>query len=198
MSNTPPPDKRPHSLGSAVERLRHRWGWIVAYGCLNAALGVVALVLTEMATIASVLMIGLFIMVAGVIEIVIGSRMRTWGRLFLWETAGILYLLAGLFAVVLPELASVVITLLLGAGLIATGMVRIYLGMRMTGTRSRAGIVVAGLVTAFLGLFIVLQWPNSSTFVLGTFLGIDLVVYGLTWIILGSRLAKHHNRSSRQ
>jgi uncharacterized membrane protein HdeD (DUF308 family) len=192
MSVPGQPETRSHSLGSAVERLRHRWGWIVAYGVLSTALGVAALVLTETATIASVLMIGVFMMIAGVIEIGIGMRTRTWGGLLFWEAAGLVYLIAGLFAVALPELASVFITLMLGAGLIATGLVRVFLGVKMTGTRSRGAVVVAGLVTTLLGVLIVARWPDSSAFVLGLFLGIDLVVYGISWIVLGSRLARHH------
>lgn len=194
MSQITPPGTRPHSLGSAVERLRHRWGWIVAYGAFSALLGLTALILTESATVASVLVIGFFMMVAGVVEIGIGLRSRGAGRILAWEAAGVLYLLAGLFAVALPEIASAVITLLLGAGLIATGVVRIILGTRMTGTRSRGAVVLAGLVTTLLGLFIVTGWPASSAFVLGLFLGLDLLFYGITWIVLGTRLAAHHRR----
>lgn len=194
MTYGTPPSAPPHSLGSAVERLRHRWGWIVAYGAFSALLGVVALVLTESATVASVLLIGLFMMVVGVAEVGLGLRARGAGRILAWEAAGVLYLLAGLFAVALPELASAVITLLLGAGLIATGLVRIVLGTRLSGTRSRGAVVLAGAVTALLGLFIVTGWPASSAFVLGLFLGLDLLVYGLTWIVLGTRLARHRAR----
>ncbi len=188
MSNPVPPNARPHSLDAAVERIRHQWGWIVAYGVFAAALGVIALVLTETATVASVLVIGIFMIMAGVVEIGIGLRTRTWGRMFLWEAAGLLYVLAGVFAILRPDDASVVLTLLLGAGLLATGLVRIVVGSRMTGTRSRGGVVLAGVVTTLLGLLIVVGWPGNSVLVLGTFLGIDLVLYGVTWIVLGTRI----------
>lgn len=192
MSNIEPADRRPQSLGSAVERLRHRRGWIIGYGALTALLGLVALVLTESATIASVLVIGTFMMVTGVVEIGIGFRSRGLGRVLAWEAAGVLYLLAGLFAVALPETASAVITLLLGAGLIATGVVRVVVGFETTGTRTRGGVILAGVVTALLGLFIVTGWPASSAFVLGIFLGLDLLFYGISWIVLGSRLGAPH------
>ena len=188
---TPPawPPGGPASAGSeAVERLRGRWGWIVAYGALMAMLGIVALILTETATIASVLLIGCFMIVAGVVEIGIGLRTRTWGSLLLWEAAGLVYIIAGLFAVMQPLFASVVLTLLLGAGLLATGLVRIILGLRMAGSRARGGVILAGVVTALLGLLIVIGWPASSVIVLGTFLGIDLLLYGVTWMVFGARL----------
>jgi uncharacterized membrane protein HdeD (DUF308 family) len=188
---TPPawPPGGPASAGSeGVERLRGRWGWIVAYGALMAMLGIVALILTETATIASVLLIGCFMIVAGVVEIGIGLRTRTWGRLLLWEAAGLIYIIAGLFAVMQPLFASVVLTLLLGAGLLATGLMRIVLGLRMVGSRTRGGVILAGVITALLGLLIVTGWPASSVIVLGTFLGIDLLLYGVTWMVFGYRL----------
>ena len=194
MSNIRFTEGRPPSLGSMAERLRHRWGWIVAYGVLTAVLGLVALVLTETATIASVLMVGTLIMVAGVVEIGIGLRSRGVGRVLAWEIAGALNLLVGLFAVAMPATASVVVTLLLGAGLIATGVVRMVVGFETRGTRSRGGVILAGGVTALLGLFIVTGWPASSTFVLGIFLGLDLLSYGVSWIVLGSRLATQRGR----
>ena len=44
--------------GATASRLRRRWGWILAFGLFCAAMGLVALVLTETATIASVLVVG--------------------------------------------------------------------------------------------------------------------------------------------
>jgi uncharacterized membrane protein HdeD (DUF308 family) len=188
---TSPPPGGVHSLGAAAERIRHRWGWIVAFGAFSALLGLIALLLTETATITSVLLIGIFMMMAGFAEIAIGLRTRTWGRMLVWEAAGLLYILAGFFAIMLPAAASVVITLLLGAGLLATGILRIYLGSRMTGSNTRGTVILAGAVTTLLGLLIVIGWPGNSVLVLGTFLGIDLLLYGLTWMVFGYRLGKH-------
>lgn len=188
----PPAEPKAHSLGSALERVRARRGLIIGFGVLAALLGLVALVLVETATVASVLVIGVFMVAAGVLEIIVGLRTRTWGRMLLWEAAGLLYLIAGSFAIAAPEVASVVLTLLLGAGLLATGVVRIIVGVRMAGSRTRGGLIAAGLFTALLGLLIVIGWPGNSVLVLGTILGIDLAVYGLTWIVFGVRLGARH------
>ena len=185
------PSRVQNSLGAAVDRLRQRRGGIIAFGAISALLGIAALVLVETATIASVLVIGLFMILAGIVEIVVGFRTRTWGRMLLWEAAGLVYIVAGAFAVAVPELASVVLTLLLGAGMLATGVLRVVLGLRIEGSRSRGGVIAAGLITAVLGLLILVSWPSSSVVVLGTFLGIDLLVYGITWVLFGYRLGLH-------
>ncbi len=65
---------------------------------------------------------GVLFLIGGAAEIGIGMHARSWGRFFLWVIGGALYLAAGVICIVNPVLASVVLTLLLGAGLIAAGL----------------------------------------------------------------------------
>ncbi len=51
-------------------------------------------------------------------------------------------------------------------------------------------VVLSGVVTLALGALIVARWPVSSLFILGLFLGIDLVVAGTSWIVLGLGLRR--------
>ena len=46
-------------------------------------------------------------------------------------------------------------------------------------------VVVSGVITLLLGLIILAHWPVSSLYVLGIFLGVDLVFAGASWIGLG-------------
>ena len=55
----------PHSLGQAMERMKARWGWFLAYGLLCAAFGVAALVMVAASTLAVVLLIAVMLIIAG-------------------------------------------------------------------------------------------------------------------------------------
>src|SRR5260370_37807070 len=114
----------PHSLGQAIERLRGKWAAITAFGVLLVVLGFAAVFFSLIATIATVTLNGVLFLVAGAAEIGIGMHSRGWGQFFLWVIGGVLYLAAGILCIVNPLLASVVLTLFLGAGLIAAGAVR--------------------------------------------------------------------------
>ena len=70
----------PHSLGSAIEHLRARWGEIVAFGALLVVLGVAALCFTLPSTVATVTLNGVFFLVAGVLG-VIGPTRLNYGRI---------------------------------------------------------------------------------------------------------------------
>lgn len=183
-----PTSARPHSLGEAMARLKPRWGWFVSFGALTAAMGLATLLyLVVIGTVASVYMIGFAMILAGAAEISIGLKARTWGWLAIWVLVGLLYLVAGAFALAQPLVAAAFYTLMIGAALIVTGVARIVAAIRLP-SGNKAMIGLAGAVTVALGLMILVSWPASGMFVLGTFLGIDLLFYGLSWIAFGMRL----------
>ena len=175
------------SLWSDDPAVRARWGWFVAFGVVVAALGVVALSTVVLSTVASVFLIGLCMIVAGGIEIGIGLNARRWGWKATWIAVGLLYIVAGAFALAQPLVAAAVFTLIIGAVLIATGVMRVLMGVQMA-HGPKAPVLLAGVITTSLGVLIVAGWPASSLVVLGTFLGIDLLLYGLAWIGFGLRL----------
>jgi len=49
----------------------------------------------------------------------------------------------------------------------------------------------SGAVTFLIGLIILVHWPVSSLYILGIFLGVDLVFAGVGWIGLGLGLRRH-------
>jgi uncharacterized membrane protein HdeD (DUF308 family) len=182
MSNASNVEASAHSLGQAVERLRGKWAAIAAFGVLLVVLGVAALVFSLIATIATVTLNGVLFLIAGGAEIGIGMHSREWGRFFLWVIGGLIYIAAGILCIVNPILASVVLTLFLGAGLIAAGAVRAFLAFQLPADHPRSLILVAAAVSILLGLMIVSHWPLDSVYVLGTLLGVDLLFHGVGWV----------------
>ena len=53
-------------------------------------------------------------------------------------------------------------------------------------------VVVSGIISLLLGLMIVAKWPYSSVYVLGIFLGIDLIFIGSSWLTIGLALKRRH------
>jgi uncharacterized membrane protein HdeD (DUF308 family) len=192
MSESVSSQTPPKGIGFAIEHLRGRWGGIVAFGVLLIALGLAALAFTLAATVATVTLNGVFFLVAGVAEIGVGAHNKSWGRFFLWLIGGALYLVAGLICILNPIFASAVLTLTLGAGLIAAAVVRFYLAFQLPADNSRNFVFLAAAVTLLLGLIIVAHWPMDSVYVLGTLLGVDLLFNGVGWATFGFKLRPRH------
>jgi uncharacterized membrane protein HdeD (DUF308 family) len=188
MSNASNVETPAHSLGQTLERLRGKWAVITAFGVLLVVLGVGALVFSLIATIVTVTLNGVLFLIAGIAEIGIGVHSRDWGGFFLWVIGGLIYIAAGLLCIINPLLASAVLTLLLGAGLIAAGVVRAYLATQLPADHPHVLVFLSAAVTILLGLIIVSHWPIDSIYVLGTLLGVDLLFHGVGWVSFGTGL----------
>ncbi len=165
--------------------MRAKWGWIVALGVVYVVAGFIALGSIVAATVATVYVVGIMMIIAGVAEVISAFQVKSWGRFIFWLLLGILYVVAGFVAFDNPLLTAVWLTLILGAALVASGLVRIYLGFNMRAGSPWVWVVISGLITFLLGVIILAHWPVSSLWTLGIFLGVDLVFAGASWIGLG-------------
>ena len=152
--------------------------------------GVIALGSVVMATAASVFFVGIMMVIAGAIEVINAFQIKTWGRFLLWLSLGALYVIAGFLTFANPLLAASLLTLMLGFALLISGVMRMVLAFSMKEGGLWIWVLISGLVTLLLGLVILLHWPVSSLYVLGIFLGIDLVVAGASWVAIGFGLRK--------
>jgi uncharacterized membrane protein HdeD (DUF308 family) len=75
--------------------------------------------------------------------------------------------------------------------LLASGVMRIALAFSMKDEMPWIWVAVSGVITLLLGLIILAHWPVSSLYILGLFLGIDLVIAGVGWIGIGLGLKRH-------
>ena len=168
--------------------LHAKWGWIVALGVVYLITGIIALGSVFAATVASVYVVGIMMLIAGVFEVINAFQIKTWARFLFWLALGVLYIIAGFVAFDNPLLTAVWLTLILGAALVASGIMRIFLAFNMQHGSPWIWVVVSGLITLLLGLIILIHWPVSSLYTLGIFLGVDLVFAGAGWIGLGMGL----------
>lgn len=173
---------------SLTRESRHRhagWGWFVAFGVLMVVLGIYALANLVVATLATIVLYAAFLIVAGVAQIIHAFRTRGGWTVAFWAVAGVLYALAGVFALFNPLMASLVLTLMLGITLIVVGVLRVITALDARGGRHSGWIALGGVLTIILGLLITFQWPSTGLWVIGLFLGIDLLCQGVAWIAFG-------------
>jgi uncharacterized membrane protein HdeD (DUF308 family) len=171
--------------GAGIAPLKAKWGWIVALGVVYVIAGVIALGSVVNATVAAVWVVGIMMIIAGVFEVIYSFQIKTWGRFLFWLLLGVLYIVAGFIAFENTLLTAIWLTLLLGAALVASGIVRIFLGFNMQGGSPWGWVVASGLITLLLGIVILAHWPYSGLYALGVILGVDLVFAGAGWIGLG-------------
>lgn len=181
----------PNAQTSDTAPLRAGSGWIIALGVVYVVAGFFALGSMMLATVASVFVVGVMMIIAGVAEVFNAFQIKSWGKFLLWALLGVLYIIAGFITFENPIFAAVVLTLLLGASLVASGVVRLFLAFNMKRETPWVLVAISGVITLLLGLLILARWPVNSVYILGLFLGIDLIVAGASWIGLGFGLRSH-------
>jgi uncharacterized membrane protein HdeD (DUF308 family) len=175
---------------SGLAPLRAKSGWIIALGVVYVIAGIVALASLATATVVSVFVVGIMMLIAGVAEVINAFQIKTWGKFILWLLLGALYIVAGFLTFDNPLLAAAFLTLFLGFSLMASGIVRAFLAFSMQRAMPWIWVLLSGIVTFLLGLIIVVHWPVSSLYILGLFLGIDLIIAGAGWIGIGLGLKR--------
>jgi len=89
-----------------------------------------------------------------------------------------------------PAAGMLSLTLLMATFFIVGGIFRIAtaLSFRVPG---RAWAVAGGTVTVALGAIIAAEWPVSAVWVIGTFVGIDLIFDGSSLVMAGLGAREH-------
>lgn len=189
-SNSP----TPHNIGEGIRALHAKWGWIVALGIVFMIVGVVALGSVVAATASAVLVVGVMMILGGVAEFIAAFNVKDWGKFALWMLLGLLYVAAGIICFLNPFAAATILTLMLGVALVIGAIVRGFLAwsVREAG-RPWGWVAFSALITLLLGIMIIAQWPYSSFYVLGIFLGVDLIFIGSGWLSIGLALKKRAN-----
>jgi uncharacterized membrane protein HdeD (DUF308 family) len=170
-----------HMLGA--EEARRTWGWFLALGIVLVLLGLLALGWSVLTTLVSVVIFGWFLLLGGVLSVVHAFVQRRWGGFFLELFAGILYAVFGLMVVGNPAVSAVALTLLIAVFLMIGGLFRIITALTVR-FHHWIWVLLNGVISLLLGLMIWSQWPVSGLWVIGLFIGIDLIFYGWSLIML--------------
>jgi len=169
--------------------LRKNWGWFLAFGIVQIITGTLAVGFALSATLATVVTLGVLLLIAAGAQMAGAVLARDWSGFFLFLLLGILYAVAGLLMLQHPLLAAESLTLMLAAAFLVGGMFRIVVAL-VERIPYRGWILFNGAITVLLGLLIWQQWPVSGLWVLGMFVGIDLIVNGVTWSVLAVNVRK--------
>ena len=171
-------------LFGATER---QWGWLMALGILFVALGTVGLAMLLTVTLASILYLGVLLMIGGAVQTVQAFTFHGWRNIASHLLMGALYLFAAYVVVTNPVAMSVTLTLFLAAALVGLGIVRGVTAVMHREYRQWGWLLFSGILTVLLGAMIMAQWPISGLWAIGLFVAIDMVFHG--WSYIGLALA---------
>jgi len=166
--------------------LRSQWWWLLLLGVLMAVCGTAVLAfpgLTAMTSASVVIMLGIILMIAGLGTIITAFWAGRWSGLLVQLLIGILYLVAGISIADRPGQSTVFLTMFLAAMFIVGGIFRVTAALVIRFPHW-GWTLLNGVVTMLLGIIIFRHFPEAALWLIGTLVGVDLLLQGWSWIAL--------------
>lgn len=176
---------------SEIAALGKNWFWFLLLGTLLIITGAVAIGSPFVATVTTVELFGILFLCGAGIEFASAIWGLRWGGFFGHLLCGLLYLFFGVGMIERPLLGAAGFTLALAMFFVAVGLSRVFFAASHR-YQGRIWTVLSGLITFALGLMIWRNFPESTIYIIGTFVGIELIFNGFSWVMLG--LAARSNR----
>lgn len=162
--------------------LKKYWGWILTTGIILLILGTIAVAAPFIATITSVIVFGWCLIFAGVSQIILTFAYRQSNDFFLHALIALLTILIGIFMAFDPAATAITLTLLLAAFFLAAGIFRVY-GAIVFRFPQWGWVLIGGILSIILGILILIHWPSSAFWVIGLFIGIELIFTGWSFLM---------------
>jgi uncharacterized membrane protein HdeD (DUF308 family) len=172
-----------------LQAIRGKWIWLVVLGISLIVLGTILLGCPMSATLATVTVLGVLILLGGAIELVGAFWCREWSGFFLELLSGILGIVVGLMLLSNPIQGSLTLTILLASFLFVSGIFK-----AVAAVSHRFGgwgwLLLSGVIDIVLGVMIWLGLPVAGLTIIGLLVGISLIFRGVSWLMLGLAVKK--------
>jgi uncharacterized membrane protein HdeD (DUF308 family) len=169
--------------------LHQHWKALLLEGILFVILGLAAIMLPLLASLAITLLLGWMFLISGVAGLIFSF----WARQapgFWWSLAsGVLALGAGIVLLARPLEATLTLTLVVGAFFIAEGVASIMYALdhRRELSERWGWMLAAGLMDLLVAFIIISGLPGSATWAIGLLVGLNLLFGGAS--LIGMALA---------
>lgn len=165
-------------------------GWSIAMGIAMIILGLVALSDQIVATAAVATFIGIILLFGCAFSLIKLFTIHGWKSHFWYIFVSIAYGVAGYILIGRPFVAAIAFTLVLGWAILIGGIFRIFMAFKLRHHKGAGWVLFSAIISIILGGLIISQWPGTGLYILGLFLGIELIFAGAGWLGLGLSTSK--------
>ena len=183
---TLPQDKLPKDMSAAVKA---HWKAFLFEGIVLAVLGLAAMIVPPLASLAVTIFLGWMFLISGVA----GLALTFWARQmpgFWWSLiSALLAIGAGIILLAQPVQGTLTLTIVVGAYFLAEGVATIMYALEHRRELSErwSWLLVAGIMDLLIAAIIIVGLPGSALWAVGLLVGINLLFGGAS--LIGMALA---------
>ncbi len=167
------------------ELVKKATGWFIAIGVLFIVLGIFAIAEPFAAGLGVTLLVGWLLVIGAVAHFIAAFKGGGAKHVILQLLVGIVYLIGGLYFLTHTIMGVSTLTLLLSGVILAEGVLEILAYFRLRNMHAASWLLINGVVTLLLGGLIWFHWPSSSVWAIGTLVGVNLLMTGISRLMLG-------------
>jgi uncharacterized membrane protein HdeD (DUF308 family) len=174
-----------HGLHSTSSLIKRASGWLIAIGVLFVVLGLLAIAEPLIAGLAIAFLVGWLLIVGGAIHFAAAFGGSGIWRVIVQILIGIVYVLGGVYFLTHPLLGLDTLTLLLAGIILAEAVFEIAFYFRHRANHGSSWLLINALITLLVGGLIWFHWPSSSVWAIGTLVGVNLLMTGISRLMVG-------------
>jgi uncharacterized membrane protein HdeD (DUF308 family) len=173
--------------------IKREMGWSIVLSVLMIVAGVLAIIVPPASGIAVTILVGWLLVLRGAAHIVYAWHTRHWGGL-LWEILlSIIYIVVGGYLLMHPMAGLASLTVVLALYLLLESVLEFILSFQLRPMPGSGWLLFDGIITLILAIMIWRTWPASTMWVIGTLVGISMILSGVARLMISlaaRRLAK--------
>jgi uncharacterized membrane protein HdeD (DUF308 family) len=183
-----------------AQSVREHWVLFLIEGIVLVVLGVLAILVPMVATIAVAILIGWLFFISGVVGLITTFMMRDAPGFWWSLLSAVLGIVAGVILFGWPILGAISLTLLLTAFFVVEGVASIMYALehRKELTGRWTWMLVSGIVDLLLAVIILTGLPGTAAWALGLLVGINMLFGGTSLIAMALHARSSGNTSVRQ
>lgn len=172
-----------------LEKLQRNRPWYIGFGLLLIVFGMILFGSLSFASLIAIYIFGGFMMAAGVVHFIAAFKFFTGGKMLLWGMLGIVYALAGYFALVSPMSAAVLLTNFLAITMIFFGAFKTISALAYRDQSGWGWMIFSGALSLITGI-VIIATPSAPFWILGLFLATDMIFQGINYLALSGAAKK--------
>jgi uncharacterized membrane protein HdeD (DUF308 family) len=181
-------------LRGAGKIVKKASGWFIGMAVMFILLGILAIVEPGVAGLAITILVGWLLIFSGGAHLVAAFSGGGAGRVIWQVLIGIVYIVGGFYFLTHPLLGLGSLTLLLAVIILMEAVFELIAYFRSRSESGSGWLLVNALITLLLGGLIWFHWPSSSVWAIGTLVGVNLLMTGISRLMLGLAARKLVNR----
>ncbi|SRR6056297_1566276 len=158
--------------------------WLLLTGSAFVLLGIGAILSPAIAGSAVVYVIGSFLLIIGLVQVLAGWKESSLKRRVLQLIQGAIVGIAGIAVLAHPFYGLAALSLVLAMFFVIDGCWKIAASFSYRPAAGWLALLASGVVAVLLGAMIWSQWPVSGVWAVGVLVGVDLLATGLALITL--------------